>query len=405
MNFKKNKQDEKKPYIIWAPEYQKSNGAKILYKLSKYLQDKGYETYISSWPPYTEGYNYIYEIDDEMRKNAIVVYPEVVRGNPLNIGRVARYVLYYSGELGGDKEFDKKEAVFTWLPKYYPEAPVLRLPFYDTSLFYDDNSLKKQDCCFVHKNGKWKDVKETQGLVEINMKWPESRKELADLLRTTGTLYSYDNASAVLDEAILCGAKVKIITEAGFEDYEILPEITPEELDFQLNRFIETTQKLDCKSLKYEKISLSKKLFSLTYENNYKILRLIGLKIKLSKNDKRPGDSLETWQEYLRRNKTVKKIYKKLNKYKNKRVLLYGTGLVTQALMKEDCNLIKNFYAVSDKKITETNKKGGLNIPEIPPSKINEAGIDVIFVSAYKFDIIEKDLKDAGIKCKIEKII
>ena len=234
----------KKDYIIWSPAFSSSNGVRVLHILSEQLIKKGYNAYLYAGEPHNTKYNYITEITDDLRKNAIIIYPEVVKGNPLKFQNVVRFVLFYPGKLGGNKKYHKSETLFTYLKDFYPTAPVLTVPGIDQSLFYNDNSPKTQDCYFVYKGGKSRNAQETEGLVEINMKYPETRQELANLLRTTGTLYSYDNNTAMLDEASLCGANVKIITPEGIEDFQSTYSNYTDNFEEQLDAFIKLTQKI-----------------------------------------------------------------------------------------------------------------------------------------------------------------
>lgn len=247
----------KKDYIIWTYTYtETSNGVKVLHLLSKELKKRGYNVYLYSEEPYSKGYDYIDKITDEMRKSAVVIYPEVVVGNPLRFQNVARLILYYPGLNGGMKQYHESEVLFTHSPMFYPEIPVLTVPWLDTTIFYDDKSPKTQDCCFVHKGGRFREISETDGLLEINMDYPKTRNELADLLRTTKTLYSYDNCSALLEEAVLCGAEVKIITEDGIEDFHSTYKQDTKNFQQQLDVFIEITQNLDYRG-KIERMSFS----------------------------------------------------------------------------------------------------------------------------------------------------
>jgi hypothetical protein len=264
----------KKDYIIWTPAYSVSNGVKVLHMLYKELEKRGYNVYLYSCQPYQEGYNYIEEVSDEQKENAVVIYPEAVTGNPLKIKNVARYVLYYPGLNGGEKKFHQSEALFTHLPMFYPNIPVFTWPWLNEELFYDENLPKTQDCSFVYKGGKFRDAKETEGLLEINLDFPATRKELADLLRTTGTLYSYDNCTAILEEATLCGAKVKIITKEGVEDYHSTYKEETKDFEEQISNFIKTTQSLDFKG-KIEGIKLSTLKDSLYFKFKYALSKYI----------------------------------------------------------------------------------------------------------------------------------
>lgn len=232
----------KKDYIIWTPAWQASCGVKVLHFLAKELEKNGYNVYLYSPKPHLSEYKYVSEISDNMRKNAIIVYPETVYGNPLNFDTVVRWILYYPGKNGGQKKYNRNEILFTYSDEFYKNANVLFMPHLDENLFYDDNSPKKQNCVFVYKGGKWKDVKEVEGLLEINMSYPETRDELATLLRTTDILYSYDDFSALLDEADCCGCKVKIIKNDGIEDYKSKYYELKELSKVQVENFIKITQ-------------------------------------------------------------------------------------------------------------------------------------------------------------------
>lgn len=231
-----------KNYIICAPSYACSNGIRVLHFLSKILEENGYNAYMFSPAPHHKDYKYVEKITDDMRKNAIVVYPEIVKGNPLGFQNVVRYVLYYPGVLGGNKEYHSSEMIFAYDRVFTTLGNVLTVPFLDTTIFYDDASPKRQDCYFVYKGGKWKEAIETSGLLEINMHYPDTREKLADLLRTTGTLYSYDNHTALLEEAIFCGCKVKIITNEGVKDYQSRYFESIKDFGEQLVNFINVTQ-------------------------------------------------------------------------------------------------------------------------------------------------------------------
>lgn len=234
-----------KRYIICAPVYSNSNGIRVLYLLAQKLETQGCEAYLYSPYPHHEGYRYVDEITDEMRRRDVVVYPEVIHGNPLQFQNVVRYVLYYPGKNGGTKEYHPSEMIFVHDRKYLSEGQLLTLPWLDEKLFYDDGTPKTLNCYFVHKGGKWKEVPELSEAVEINMHYPENREELAALLRKTKILYSYDDCSAILDEALMCGCDVKVIRENGFEDYKSCYFEAVKDNAVQLNDFITATQNMN----------------------------------------------------------------------------------------------------------------------------------------------------------------
>lgn len=211
---------KRKKYIICTPSHSSSNGLRVLLLLAKELQARGEQVFLFSAKPNPKGFTCIEEITDEMRKNDIIVYPEVIFGNPLGFQNVVRYVLYFPGRNSGPKNYHHSEMIFVHDRSFLNKGEILTLPWLDTKIFYDNKSSKTQDCYFIHKGGKWRKEKKTRGLLEINTKTPNTREKLADLLRSTNILYSYDDCSALLDEALLCGCKVKVITKTGIEDFK-----------------------------------------------------------------------------------------------------------------------------------------------------------------------------------------
>ena len=98
----------KNPYYIVAPDYtHKSSGIRILHELCSILNQFGYEAYVVTgktngdlWTPILTDETKIAHY--KAKKTPIVVYPEVIKGTPLNMGAPVRYVLNYPGFIGGD---------------------------------------------------------------------------------------------------------------------------------------------------------------------------------------------------------------------------------------------------------------------------------------------------------------
>ncbi len=238
-----------KNYIIVVPSFGngKSAGVRALHVLADYLIENGYKVSLFSYKPYLDKYSYVEKITDEMKLHDIIVYPESVAGNPLGFQNVARWVLYFPGIVGGEKNYHHSEEVFAWTQKYYENVPILNFPMIDKNIFYNDNRPKKHNSYFVYKGEEKKNLPETQNAIRIDMNFPKNREELGELLRNTDTLYSFDTNSALLDEALVCGAKVKIFSENTFIDYKENFEEINTNSAMQLKVFIEKTQEMNYK--------------------------------------------------------------------------------------------------------------------------------------------------------------
>lgn len=233
-------------YLIWVPPLSGSAGIRGLYKLAESLREHGQSVKLWSWGDIRQpGFDYAERLTPQMQENDVVVYPEIVTGNPLQIRNVVRWVLFFPGKLGGESCYHPSEKIFTWSEEYYPGVPKLTVDIIDRKLFFDAGLPRTQDCTFVHKKDKWKEIPELDGLTEITMQWPETREELARLLQTTKTLYSWDGYSALNDEAYCCGAEVKIITEEGFRDFSSNATPDPAVFEQELEFFISETQSMN----------------------------------------------------------------------------------------------------------------------------------------------------------------
>lgn len=205
-------------YVIWTPPQGRSNGPRVLHALYNVLKARGREVFLFCPEEQRQEYAYLDRLDARTREEDIVVYPEIVRGNPLRFRKVVRYVLYYPGRLGfGTETFFPEEQRFVW-DIAYDASPQLILPVLDTSLFYDAGLPRTHDSMYIHKGGEWRDMPELEGCVRITQSWPSTRQELAHLLQTTKTLYSFDAKSMLNVEAMTCGAQVKIILKDGMAD-------------------------------------------------------------------------------------------------------------------------------------------------------------------------------------------
>ncbi|MFA6100453.1 MAG: hypothetical protein WC750_06330 [Patescibacteria group bacterium] len=215
------------------PYHHNSAGVRALYELQRHLQGRGYEARI------TQG-------GASSPAGSIIVYPETVPGNPLRGETVARLALNYPGKLGGDKKYDEKELIFSYYPQFYPGAPVLTIPIIED--FFHDRQLPRSGGCFWV--GKGKDIPripETEGLTEITYGWPKERTELARLFNEKEIFYTYDDCTALISEARLCGCKVVVIPgEKPVPSYQEMIG----GFQSQLDNFIRFTQEAAARILK-----------------------------------------------------------------------------------------------------------------------------------------------------------
>ncbi len=109
------------------------------------------------------------------------------------------------------------------------------------------------------------------------------------------------------------------------------------------------------------------------------------------------------WKEYLEFVDEQKYIDKLAKKYKNNKILIYGTGTIAEHLF-NNYDLSKlNIIAVSDKKYsTRSNYKG---FTTICPDEIKDLNPDVILFTLYNYKDVKKDFKQQNIQAEMESMI
>lgn len=146
-------------FLIITFQYDwRSGGVMALNLLAKMLKNLGHEV-TGVGTARSPHFNVVLFHDAHkiaQRDDVWTIYPEVISGNPLNAKNVVRWVMYYSGVQGGDKEYDDSEVVMTYQDIFvrgtkYEGAPVLRLVDSQANVFSDLGMERKIDGILIKK--------------------------------------------------------------------------------------------------------------------------------------------------------------------------------------------------------------------------------------------------------------
>jgi len=196
---------------IYAPKYQQnSGGVKVLYKLNEVLKSLGLDCDIL---------NFGEELEN---KNSVVIYPEIVSGNPLKAKHVIRWVLYYPSINGGDKVYDDNEHIFTYSNLYLSSIKnSIKGKVYLNTVepYYVDLNKKRRGICFYTGKGYRPDVIGDTWL-EITRSYPANRERLAEIFQRSIAFVCYDPNTVMTLEATLCGCPV-VVPPNLFDRYKI----------------------------------------------------------------------------------------------------------------------------------------------------------------------------------------
>lgn len=230
-------------YIIVAPAYDENNGGSLfLHRLAERLQELGHSVQLSLQGPIYPlsrrkrlsafifpakrtigpGSNLKWLRQGQSIGDAIVVYPEVVPGNPLGAKHVVRWLLNKPGlvhpfvETQGEMYF--KAGNFSDDPTLTGHAPLLTAwrinPVYSNRL-----STDRSGTCYMVRKGRDRDiVHELEGSICLDGK---SHTEIAEIFNRSEVFYCYDEMTMYSQYAALCGCLSVVIPKyfTSHEDY------------------------------------------------------------------------------------------------------------------------------------------------------------------------------------------
>lgn len=220
------------PYLIVAPDYRESSaGVQVIHQLCHLINEEGGQAWIVNgkvnpdWntPVITRD---IYAAYMQSKLPWIAVYPEVVKGNPLEAPITVRYMLNREAVIMGNKIEHGSKDIFYWYREEFADKEVganfLTLDCYDLNLFCDDNPHKDLDLLYINRvpESMIEYDKMPAGVTVLSMREPRSLTELAAILKRGRVLYSYESSGTCM-LANLCGCPVVALTAKGFEKYAL----------------------------------------------------------------------------------------------------------------------------------------------------------------------------------------
>jgi hypothetical protein len=177
----------------------------------------GQEAYVGPWATNPD---WVTPTSEPLEGDWTAVYPEIVQGNPWNAPHVVRWVLNDPGKLGGDRVYDPSEQVFAFLELFMDVPPerALRLPVVETDIYTDRHLLREGTVFYVGKGHK---TRELPGAVEVTREMAADREAFAELLNRAALMVCFDDITAMIDVARLCGCPVQLIQDSyTWEQYD-----------------------------------------------------------------------------------------------------------------------------------------------------------------------------------------
>jgi hypothetical protein len=247
-------------FIIVAPPYNElSAGVKVLHFLCHSLnqagvnscllfldvRDRSYNSFMSTTDKsaFHEPYNtpVITNLEEIDFVNDIVVYPDIIRGNPLNSKKVVRYMLNKNGLITGNPIiYGSNDFIISYQKIFEPNAHFnLYLADFDLTLVPNRDSIlnlnKNISLTYVGKGGKYGDTIRIGGTISLD--WKKSHEEYILLLENAKYLFTWDQMTGVVFDAVIYGCIPVIVSKNPWSFDEInrqellIPYLTLEEFD------------------------------------------------------------------------------------------------------------------------------------------------------------------------------
>lgn len=236
--------------MIYAPPYdENSGGALVLYKLYALLRELGYAAYLQPFMPadmgersswgyrhdprtyfyrYRERSNYQSKSPYPLRfaspsklKDPVVVYPEVVDGNPVGAKKVVRWLLHRPGFHTNVVNYGSDDLCFYFDKQFddpalnkYPDNHLKILENFP-HIYFQKNFGSRAGACYLVRKGIGRPLDyHPAGAVRLDGK---SHAEMAEAFNKYAYFYSYDLYTMYSRFAAVCGCKSIVVPERGLD--------------------------------------------------------------------------------------------------------------------------------------------------------------------------------------------
>lgn len=160
--------------------------------------------------------------------NTVVIYPEIIFGNPLKAKKVVRWLLFhnklYKQEDGKTIGYDKNDLFFCYRKvfndeKLNPNNRELNLAYFDLGLYKRTNYGERSGNCYILRKGAWRTDLPTEfdGPIIDNM----TEEKKVETFNKCKYCISYDTQTSYSSIAALCGCISVVVPEKGktWRDY------------------------------------------------------------------------------------------------------------------------------------------------------------------------------------------
>lgn len=156
-------------------------------------------------------------------EQSVVIYPEIVKGNPLLASKVVRWLLHQPGHFSGEIGYGKNELIFKFnsaikdftVQDSKTSNNELKVIYYPIDLYNSDGAFPENErtlTCHAIRKGKHKPTVHPEDSILIDSL---SHDEVAKLFKQAKRFICYDNYTAYSIFATLCGCTSIVVPDEG----------------------------------------------------------------------------------------------------------------------------------------------------------------------------------------------
>ncbi|MDT4291371.1 hypothetical protein RO575_17535 [Methylomonas sp. MO1] len=152
-------------------------------------------------------------------KDAIIIYPEIIGGNPLFAKKIVRWFLHKPGFHTGTVDYLENELYFFYQQAFNDKNlnkdgdNLLQIIFLRNDIYYQSNFGERKGTCYILRKGRGKKI--VHDLTNSILIDDLPHKEIADIFNSVEMCISYDLHTMYSEYAALCGCTSIVIPEEG----------------------------------------------------------------------------------------------------------------------------------------------------------------------------------------------
>ncbi|MCH0693911.1 WavQ [Escherichia coli] len=154
---------------------------------------------------------------NDFPSDSVVIYPEIINGNPLKIKNVVRWLLHQPGYHTNIVDYGKNELYFKFnsaINDFYNEGSFLashelKVIYYPIQIYNNKISQERDiECCYLIRKGSDKKIVHPPNSIKID---GLTHQQIANIFKRAQKFISYDDYTAYSIFSVLCGCPSYVV--------------------------------------------------------------------------------------------------------------------------------------------------------------------------------------------------